>query len=757
MSNKAGSSSDAEIARRRSLLRDLRYSLIGVVGAFSLAAAAGVYAYFYQEEKSEIRENLSVYSTYLERTLELPLWDMEVELVNAICAAFAVHENVALLVVRDDQGQIVCEERYGRPLAPAPQTVVVAHNGRPVGAFELGLDQSYFDRKNLQLLTYSLTSIASALLAVGLLWRLILQRLLQKPFESLLQRIEQFGSGTYHADIPATERREPAFILNRLNIMAAQVQAREWSLRELNRQLSGEINERKQAETTARDSERKYRNIFENAPFGIFRSGWDGTLLDVNPHGASILGYGSPEEMQAAVQNTLQLYARPDDRTALMQRIRDSSSVVNFETSFLHRDGSPIPVAVTVRHVEVSDLEAAHLETFVEDISERLEAEANNRQLAAIVEWTDDGIIGKTLDGVVTSWNHAAEVIYGYSADEAIGQPLGKLVSPGREQEIKSILEKIGQGEHISHYETVRRRKDGGEIHVALTVSPLRDKEGRLIGASTIVRDVTERKRAQDELQHLALTLQQRVQEELAKNREKDHLLIQQSRLAAMGEMVHNIAHQWRQPLNALSVIIANIKDDYLYKALDENTLNQAVEKSYKLLQQMSTTIDDFRDFFRPDREAAEFDVAGAVENALFIVDDTLRNNHIELRKELPRELIAFGYANQYSQAVLNIVANAKEALQEHTPREPWISVRLEPKDDDLILTIADNAGGISEDILQRIFDPYFSTKEQGSGIGLYMAKIIIERNMKGSIQAGNQTDGAVFTLTIPRLRRHDA
>ncbi|MDD2768252.1 MAG: PAS domain S-box protein [Methylococcus sp.] len=757
MPNKAGNSSDAEIAGRRSLLRDLRYSLLGLVGAFSLAAAAGVYAYFYRESKLEIRENLSVYSKYLERTLELPLWDMEVELVNSICEAFSTHENVALLVVRDDQGQAVCEVHSGRQLTAAPQAVAVTHNGRPVGAFELGLDQSYFDRKNLQLLAYSLTSIASTLLAIGLLLRLILRRLLQKPFESLLQRIEQFGSGTYHADIPATERREPAFILSRLNIMAAQVQVREWSLRELNRQLSGEINERKQAEAVARDSERKYRNIFENAPFGIFRSSWDGTLQDVNPHGASILGYDSPEEMQAAVPNTIQLYARPDDRSVLMQRIRDSSTVINFETSFLRKDRSPVPVALTIRHVEASDLEDTHLETFVEDISERLEAEARNRQLAAIVEWSDDGIIGKTLDGIVTSWNRAAEAIYGYSAAEAIGQPLDKLVAAGKEQEIKHILERIGQGEHVSHYETVRRRKDGGEIHVALTVSPLRDKEGRLVGASTIVRDVTERKRAQDELQRLALNLQQRVQEELAKNREKDHLLIQQSRLAAMGEMVHNIAHQWRQPLNALSIIIANIKDDYVYKALDENTLNQAVEKSYKLIQQMSTTIDDFRDFFRPDREAAEFDVAVAVENALFIVDDALRNNRIELRKELPRGLIAFGYANQFSQAVLNIVANAKEAIQEHRPREPKISVELGPSNDDLVLSITDNAGGIAQEILPRIFDPYFSTKEQGSGIGLYMAKIIIERNMKGSIQAGNQTDGAVFTLTIPRLRRHDA
>ncbi|HEX8962242.1 MAG TPA: HAMP domain-containing sensor histidine kinase [Rhodocyclaceae bacterium] len=273
------------------------------------------------------------------------------------------------------------------------------------------------------------------------------------------------------------------------------------------------------------------------------------------------------------------------------------------------------------------------------------------------------------------------------------------------------------------------------------------DEIGDLVESFAHMRD--EVRDAQQGLRQLAATLEERVREEVAHNREKDHLLIQQSRLASMGEMVHNIAHQWRQPLNALGLLIHNIRDDYEYGALTPESLQQAAGDAQRLLERMSHTIDDFRDFFRPDREMADFDVGNAVRDALFITEASLRNYNIEVAAEIPDGVIAEGYPSQFSQAVLNLLVNAKEALQQRGSGGR-IAVRLAAAEGRAGVTVDDDAGGIAADVLPRIFEPYFTTKEEGSGIGLYMAKMIIEKNMHGTIEASNRNGGARFVISIP-------
>ncbi|BCB26244.1 hypothetical protein SKTS_11300 [Sulfurimicrobium lacus] len=267
---------------------------------------------------------------------------------------------------------------------------------------------------------------------------------------------------------------------------------------------------------------------------------------------------------------------------------------------------------------------------------------------------------------------------------------------------------------------------------------------------SSLLHEIAERKDAEEALRQLNETLEQRVSDEVAANREKDHMLIQQSRLAAMGEMVHNIAHQWRQPLNSLGLIISNIQDDFKFKAITEETLARDVSDARRLIEKMSTTIDDFRDFFRPDREKSSFDVAEAVREAVFIVMAALKNNSIEIAVDVPPDLTATGFPSQYAQAVLNLLVNAKEAILESETANGQIRVALRKEGKEAVLTVDDNGGGIAQDILPRLFDPYFTTKDQGSGIGLYMVKMIIERNMEGKIGAANIENGARFTLSIP-------
>lgn len=266
----------------------------------------------------------------------------------------------------------------------------------------------------------------------------------------------------------------------------------------------------------------------------------------------------------------------------------------------------------------------------------------------------------------------------------------------------------------------------------------------------TVAERTLELRASSDRLLELNAVLDERVKEEVANNRKKDLILIQQSRLAAMGEMVHNIAHQWRQPINTLGLILANIRDAYAYDDLSAEFLEEETTAGRQLIDQMSKTIDDFRNFFRPDRAPQTFEVGRAVEDALSVMDASLRNNFISVEKTLPAGIMVSGFPSQFAQVVLNILGNAKEAIhQGKKVADGNITIMLCQRNDTAILTIGDNGGGIAPDILPRIFDPYYTTKPQGSGIGLYMSKMIMD-HMGGTIMAHNTEKGAEFTLTLP-------
>jgi PAS domain S-box-containing protein len=382
-----------------------------------------------------------------------------------------------------------------------------------------------------------------------------------------------------------------------------------------------------------------------------------------------------------------------------------------------------------------------------------LDSEEKFRQISTTAQ---DAILMMDDGGRITYWNPAAERIFGYTAGEALGQDMHDLIVPPRFlpafQQGFAEYKRSGTGPVIGKLtEAAARRKNGKEFPVELSISTTH-LSGQRVAIGT-VRDITERRQDEEALKQLNQELDQRVAEEVAKNREKDHILIQQSRLAAMGEMVHNIAHQWRQPLNALFIILTNIKDDYAYRELTEEKLEESVSRAHRLLERMSTTVDDFRDFFRPDREPGEFDISAAIDDALFVMEASLKNNNIAVIKNYSPGLVCYGYANQFSQALLNILANAKDALIGGRIPNGTITINLEKIDNKARLSIQDNAGGIPGEILPRIFEPYFTTKENGSGIGLYMTKMILERNLNGAIEASNHENGALVTVTLPLVQ----
>ncbi len=252
-------------------------------------------------------------------------------------------------------------------------------------------------------------------------------------------------------------------------------------------------------------------------------------------------------------------------------------------------------------------------------------------------------------------------------------------------------------------------------------------------------------------LNKLTRTLEQRVAEEIAKGREKDHLLIQQAKLASMGEMIGNIAHQWRQPLNNIGLLIQDLKNAHEFGDFDKEYLNVSVDKAMAIIQGMSATIDDFRYFFTPQKEPQKFSVAESVNKAISFVNPSFKKNGIDIEIDIKEDITIEGFPNEYSQVLLNLLNNAKDVLIEREVKHPKVTIRLLREDHRALLTIRDNGGGIPEDIMDKIFEPYFSTKQndKGTGIGLYMSKMIIENKGNGKLTAKNTEDGAEFRIEI--------
>ncbi|MGD9969116.1 MAG: ATP-binding protein [Sulfuricurvum sp.] len=275
----------------------------------------------------------------------------------------------------------------------------------------------------------------------------------------------------------------------------------------------------------------------------------------------------------------------------------------------------------------------------------------------------------------------------------------------------------------------------------------------------TITRHEINIRRQKEEIEQFNDILRQRIHDEVEKSTHQQKLLIQQSKMAEMGEMIGNIAHQWRQPLSILGLIVQDMEEAYTFNQLDETYLHDAVEKAMIQIQFMSKTIDDFRSFFRPEKEKRLFDLKQTLREAVNMIAPVLEKGgiRIEIIEEASGTMNIMGYSNEFKQVLINLLTNAKDAfLSGKVPENvaAKITLTLRETDQYYSLAVCDNAGGIPETILDRIFNPYFTTKEEGkgTGIGLYMSKMIIEENMEGELQVHNTETGACFTILLNRF-----
>jgi len=312
-----------------------------------------------------------------------------------------------------------------------------------------------------------------------------------------------------------------------------------------------------------------------------------------------------------------------------------------------------------------------------------------------------------------------------------------------------AILERVTEDEGAK-FEWVHTRSDGEELWIEIVLTPINYSDKDIV--HVVWRDIQDRKEEQARLEYLNQNLQNEVQLKVESIREKEAMLLEQAKLAAMGEMIGNIAHQWRQPLNNLALI----NQDMYFKLLLGEPDMEEFEKAQALIndniQFMSATIDNFRNFFNPDKDKVDFTMEEAIEQTLQILDATFKSHFITSDFKSGSHTLINNHFGELEQVLIILFQNAKDMLVEKKIADARINIVTQEENENVIVTIEDNAGGVPKKIIHKIFEPYFTTKFQskGTGLGLYIAKMIIEKNMGGSLSVHNTDKGALFKIVLP-------
>ena len=352
--------------------------------------------------------------------------------------------------------------------------------------------------------------------------------------------------------------------------------------------------------------------------------------------------------------------------------------------------------------------------------------------LAAIVESSEDAIIGESLSGIITSWNRGAEQIFGYTSAEVIGQSISILHPAGEADEFVAILDAIGRGERISHFETTRRRKDGTEVAVSLSISPIRDRCGEIVGASKILRDITDRKRS-------------------------DALLQKAEKLAVAGRLAAVVAHEINNPLAALMNL------HFLMKAEDlPERARQYLEMADHELTRMTHITIQALGFYQEYDEPVEADLSEIIESAVAIHQQELETHGIKIKRRYLDGSAVACRAGELKQAFVNLIGNAVDAM----PAGGTLRLRLRPASQPgtarrgVRISVADTGRGMAQETIQNLFEPFYTTKElTKSGLGLWMCDRIVARH-GGTIKVRSsqrpQNHGSIVSVFIPSEPKAD-
>jgi PAS domain S-box-containing protein len=520
-----------------------------------------------------------------------------------------------------------------------------------------------------------------------------------------------------------------------------------------NIKLAHSLAERDRLTATLREA----NLVVENSPVVLFRwKGDDEWPVDLVSGNITQFGYAPDEFLSGSI--TYSSILHPDDLERVTREVHDfcDGGVDQFRLEYriMTRGGD---VRWVNEHTHVERDAAGGVKNFegiVIDVTERKLAEDSIREsrakYQAIVDSFDGLIYVSSRDYHIEFMNRK---LIERTGRDAVGEYCYKVINDLDSVCPWCINDRVFAGETV--HREMYSPKDN-RWYYAVNV-PIRHANGSMSKHSMLF-DITNRKLSEEEqkrqkqlLEELNDTLEKRVTEEVAHNREKDIMLIQQNRQAALGEMLDHIAHQWKQPLTSISLIVQELEETSSYGELTDKVVEETVGKTIALVQHMAQTIDTFRGFYRPDKEKTVFTIKDSIDQALAFIAPAFRFHSIAVELDVDPGLTAFGYPKEYAQVLLNILANARDIFMARGTEKARVILRAFAEDNKAVVTIEDNGGGIPETIKDRIFDFYFTTNEAdgGTGIGLYMSRNIIEKNMGGTLSAENTDGGALFRIEL--------
>jgi two-component system, chemotaxis family, CheB/CheR fusion protein len=501
--------------------------------------------------------------------------------------------------------------------------------------------------------------------------------------------------------------------------------------------LESEVQRRVVVERALAARDRELRDFLENALEGLLRVGPEGTVSWVNGAGLELLGCRNGECIGRSIE---EFYLEPRDAQESLRRLLSGETLRNHSTVLLRADGSARHVRIAA-NAQWDAGRLIHSRWYIRDDTHERLAENARAHLAAIVESSDDAIVSKTLEGMVRSWNRAAEQLFGYTAEEAVGQPITLIIPAERVQEERGILEKLRRGERIEHFETVRVAKSGRRIDVALTISPIRDAAGVIVGASKIARDISEKK-ASEQAQERAIGELRRAEEALREaDRRKD-------------EFLAVLAHELRNPLAPIRYAVAWAKK----AGRGEAARLQAQAIIERQVEHMSRLLDDLLDVSRITRgtlllRRSPVQVSAALAAAQESARPLLEAKHHTLVLKVPEPVRLVADPVRLAQVLANLLVNAAK----YTDTGGRIEVEARREQDQLVVAVRDHGMGISAEMMPRLFtlfaqaSPALERAQGGLGIGLSLVRGLVELH-GGTISAHSKGagHGAEFIVRLP-------
>ncbi len=489
-----------------------------------------------------------------------------------------------------------------------------------------------------------------------------------------------------------------------------------------------DISQRKREE----DRETLFNSVVQYSNDAIYLADVDsGHVIDANTRATEMMGYtreqliGMHVSVISEEMEDMETWRKHNEKI----RVNKKHLIV---TRYRRADGGLIDVEVSVSLVVLDD--SLYSLAIVRDITERLEAEVRQQMLAEIIDQSTNEFYlldRQTMDFRYV--NRAAAQQLGYDYDELLTMAPKDLSSEFTVDALTEVAKPLfNKDKKQLVFEAMHRRKDGSTYPIEVRLQLVNTVEGESLLA--VIMNITERKMAEN------------------KAKEQEELLFIQSRHAAMGEMISMIAHQWRQPLSVISMMANNLLIDLELDSLDSVLVKETALKTVKQTQYLSRTIDDFREFFRPSRPKYSFDVADTLEESLKMMENTLSNSGVIINKAFSDAYIIESFASELLQVFLVLFNNAIDAFMDKDNRQKEVTISISSSESGVTIDLCDNAGGIDKHIIDKVFEPYFSTKDNknGTGVGLYMSKLIVEKHMKGKILVKNHDDGVCFTLLLP-------